>query len=267
MKLCIITPTDGLKRFAILSDNIHLVLAHLIGDNEYTLFYRKRREMGDYIIMDNGAYEFKKPLPTDELIMKAELVNANCLVAPDYPYVCYEQTIKSTEDFIKELKKYNLLDKFHVMAVPQSEENDFDGWLTSYKYFGQNKDIYMIGMSILAIPNACKQRVGTEEIETNRVYVTKYLKENNLVVDKKHHYLGAGTYLQYIQLYDIAYSLDTSSPVWHGMHHIRYDYMNGLQEKLKSAVDFDARIEKDVEADIYYNIACLQRWSKGVNKK
>ena len=42
----------------------HLLLAHLLKDDEYAAFYRKRKEQGDFIIIDNGAFEFHKPLET-----------------------------------------------------------------------------------------------------------------------------------------------------------------------------------------------------------
>ncbi len=55
MEFCIIGPTAGLERYATLSKT-HLVLAH-IKDGAYVEFYRKRRTDGDWIILDNGAYE------------------------------------------------------------------------------------------------------------------------------------------------------------------------------------------------------------------
>jgi len=266
VKLCLISPTSGLEQFASLSDGIHLTLAHLISKtNKYTKYYKARKRVyGDELIMDNGAFEFKKPLSTDEIVEKAEILEPDYVVAPDYPYESWEKTVESTLKFIEDLKKRGLAGKYRIFAVPQSEIGDIKGWLKAFLRFQQIPEIDMIGMSILALPTAFCKETNSIEIETNRLYATKYLKNKGYVGNKKLHYLGGGDKIHLLSQYDIAYSLDTSSPIWHGFHGIRMDQHKGLLEgKTRIEVDFNAKIPEDRFPDIMWNIACMQWWSKG----
>ena len=54
---CFITPIPLLEQFASQSSK-HLCLAHLVDSNDqYASFYKKMRDRGDYVIMDNGCFE------------------------------------------------------------------------------------------------------------------------------------------------------------------------------------------------------------------
>lgn len=82
MKVAFITPIPDLDRFATQS-KVHLVLAEHLDDERYLSFYKYRRSVGDYVILDNGAHEHDEPLPMQELMMRAIELGPNELILPD----------------------------------------------------------------------------------------------------------------------------------------------------------------------------------------
>jgi hypothetical protein len=70
---CVIAPTAYLQYYATQSPR-HLVLAHLVAkDPAYAAFYRTRSDIGDFIIMDNGAFELGGSYPPERLISLGQL--------------------------------------------------------------------------------------------------------------------------------------------------------------------------------------------------
>lgn len=242
----------------------HLLLAHLLKDDRYASFYRKRKAEGDFIIIDNGAFEFKKPLEPEEyyrLVSESGVV-PDVVVAPDYPFKNWEVTVESTIKFVQEYGNYFDANVTDVMAVPQSEPGDYKGWIKAYSEFSLIPDVTFIGMSILGIPNAFKSLTGTDAISFNRMFASLYLKNNNIInMDKKHHYLGCDDPRELVIQKEIgvASSNDSSSAFWHAINGIRFDMSAGglINGKIKREVDFDLPYDKSHDNDIKYNMNCL----------
>lgn len=247
IKMCLITPTSYLDSFASQSDGIHLCLASLIEEGltaPYRSFYQKRKALGEYLIMDNMAFEHGEPVGSKVLMDKASWLNPDAIVLPDYPGQPWEKTVKAAKEFMEEVKQHPYF-KNHKspkwLFVPQSEKGDIDGWVKAYQWADAEPEIAWIGMSILGIPNAWNKVAP----HLSRYYCGEYLLSHNLVSGKQHHYLGSFGYPNEYKLLNkqgIAYSSDTSSPVWHGHHGIPYDtsewgLVNG---KLSTKVDFAA---------------------------
>lgn len=211
---CIIAPTAYLEKYAVLS-NKHLVLAHLVeADETYANFYKRMRDRGDYIIMDNSAFELGESYAPDKLIELAGRCGANAIVLPDYPGKAPKYTIEAAEQWIPLFKKAG----YECMFVPQSEKGDWEGWVHAYQYAATNPNIDVIGMSILGIPNALPHI----HVAYARVVATQILKDRGILSStKKHHYLGlnSGPNLEIPSLLkmDALFSCDSSNPVWQGI--------------------------------------------------
>lgn len=241
-----ICPIEFLDKFVPEESRFHLILAHLLRHPKYVEFYNKKADRGDMIILDNSAFEFGKPIETDELL---ELIDTSGIrpthvVAPDYPCQHWRKTYESAVSFIEELDKRNRLDDFKVMAVPQSEVGMYSDWCHCYCALNELQFVDVIGMSILGIPNAFQSITGTTDIATNRIYASLFLKNQGFVTDKWHHYLGLGNgprELVFQREIGIINSCDSSSPIWHGMHGISYDdSATGLKNgKIQLPVDFE----------------------------
>jgi len=243
-QFCIIAPTSYLD-FTTASTT-HLVLAHLVDRNkEYADFYKRRAKLGDYIMMDNSAYELKEPYSPGKLIALGRLCGAHAIVLPDYPFQPGQVTIDAAQEFIPQFKA----EGYDTFFVPQSEKGDLDDWINTYNWAANNLDIDIIGMSILGIPNA----MPDINYAYARVVMSHMLIERNIFnFNKHHHYLGlnAGPALEIPSLLKLHAldSIDSSGPVWAGI--LGHEYTKNADSyqtvsKLKMPVQFDIARTKD----------------------
>lgn len=258
-QFCIITPTAYLEQYAIQS-HFHLVLAHLVDkDDNYTNFYVEMSERGDYTICDNGAYELGESYEPDELIKLAKICKANAIVLPDYPAQDKNKTIKAAIEYGPQVKKAG----FHTVFCPQSEVGDWKGWQEAYEWgvAYDNNIIDIVGMSILALPNALPYIPPAYA----RVVGTQILISKNVFnFNKYHHYLGlnAGPGLEIPPLIKMNAldSCDSSAPVWFGANGIRYDIstdsLSPISKQFMREVDFSYPLssKKCIHEAIQYNI-------------
>lgn len=272
VKGCYIAPISFLD-YVPKHVDLHLCLAHLLTNDDYVNFYKDKQEQGHTIIMDNSAFEFNGSISSEQLlklVLDSGLI-PDYIVAPDYPGKPSEVTYSSMVDFIEITK--DLRDKypgkFQIMAVPQSEVGDYDGWLDCLYSMMEHKDVKMIGMSILGIPNAFKEMTGTNDISFNRIFASAFLSKDEKFLKLKEqrpdiwfHYLGASDIREFqvqSQL-EIIDSFDTSSAIWHAINGIKYDNSaSGLKNgKTKIPVDFhklntnNESIKKNIEYNIKY---------------
>jgi len=210
-QFCIITPTAYLDRYASQS-SMHLVLAHLVDtDNTYADFYAGRDE---FKIMDNGAFELGESYDPDSLIRLGGVCGADAIVLPDYPFQAPERTINAAKELGPQVREAG----FYTFFAPQAEVGNLDGWIESYRWASENDDIDIIGMSILAIPNALPHIPRAYA----RVVMTQLLIDRGIFnFNKYHHYLGlnAGPNLEIPPLIamNALDSCDSSNPVWAGI--------------------------------------------------
>ena len=240
-QFCIITPTPYLEPFASQS-SMHLVLAHLVDTDEaYAEFYRGRNE---FKIMDNGAFELGESYDPDKLIELGRKCNADAIVLPDYPFQEATKTIGAAISLAPQVRESG----FKTFFCPQSRTGALEEWIDAYRWGEANELIDIIGMSILAIPNALPHIPKSYA----RVVMTQLLIERGYTFEKYHHYLGlnAGPALEMPPLIEMGAmdSCDSSNPVWMGVLGHRY---NGNTDsflpvsKVKMEVEFDYPLTKD----------------------
>lgn len=228
-----ISPIQTMRQ-AMKASNIHLALAHI--ENE-TYRQSLRVYKGDKpTILDNGAYENGKPLEASKLLDIAEEVDADCIVAPDYPGQDWKTNVKS------QLKFYDIAKDlgYSVMLVPQSVTGDAEGFIRGYKIFSEYMDEEdLIGFSVLGVPNAFNKVPRSFA----RYSLFKYLVENEIYPQYKSiHMLG---------LLDTPYevalcrqfegyinSWDSSQPIWAAYNNIRLGLIT--DKRVLPKVDFEA---------------------------
>lgn len=260
-----IAPVDYLHMIPK-TTKFHLILAHLLNNKKYVDFYNGEFDRGCYIILDNSAFEFKRPIEIDEILRLIDKsgIKVSCMVMPDYPNQPASKTLKSAEKSIAIVKSESR--QYDIMVVPQSSRGDHWQWLNCYNEFLTWQEVKYIGMSILGIPNAFCSLTGTDSISFNRIFATSIIKQQNKCSDKKHHYLGMDEPRELIQQRALGLmdSNDSSSPVWHGILGIPYDSsVGGLKlGKSKVAVDFYTPIIEDNRHIISNNIQIVEGWLK-----
>ena len=257
-QFCIITPTAYLEDYASQS-TMHLVLAHLVDqDEEYATFYNRREE---FKIMDNGAFELGESYAPDKLLQLGVKCSADAIVLPDYPFVHSSKTISESSAVIDEIRHAA---GFQTMFVPQSCVGELEDWIYAYEWASENEEIDIIGMSILGIPNALPHIPASYA----RVVMTQMLIDRGIFnFNKYHHYLGlnAGPALEIPPLIKMNAldSMDSSGPVWAGICGTMYSEMCDSYQpvrKISKHVDFNYPMIKDlmVRKAIQHNIQLTQ---------
>jgi hypothetical protein len=264
-QFCVIAPTNYLQ-YATGSDT-HLVLAHLVAtDITYRDFYKNLSVAGDFIIMDNGAFELGQSYAPDKLIKLAHLCGADAIVLPDYPGKPIDQTIEAAKQLIPLVQESG----FKTFFCPQAEVGDTEGWISSYVWAANNPDIDMIGMSILAIPNALPHIPKSYA----RVVMTQMLMDRGIFAHNKyHHYLGLNSApnieLPSLLTMNALNSCDSSGPVWSAicghrynitgdsfmpvhkkfLREVDFDYPWTIKDHIHEAIDFNLQITFDIMCD------------------
>ncbi len=118
MKFAVITPPNLLAYSTLANTGYHLCLAQAAERHpEYRDFYRRRRELGDHVILDNGAAEGTSMRAAD-LFQLARSLQPDEVVAPDVLGDA-QNTLDATEAFIVGYGKLLQIYDINIMVVPQ----------------------------------------------------------------------------------------------------------------------------------------------------
>lgn len=267
VNFCHISPTAYLQAFTR-TNGAHLILAHLVEqDEEYRNFYAKLDD-GKEKIMDNSAFEmYKQGRPmysTDDLLPMAKACKADMIVMSDYPN---EPGIKTIEAAKQTAGIYHE-NRFKTFFVPQSIIGDLDDYMETMDWALNNPGIVdRIGLSILGCPNA----YGVERDNKLQRYMSRYailreMDKRGMLSDRLHqnifHCLGMVDGPNEIQLlqpwHQFIATWDSSAAVWAGLNNVRFDnsptgLVNG---KFEEEVDFahSADLPVDILNTTMYNI-------------
>lgn len=177
MKVATILPQPYLS--LIKQEDYHMCLANLIGApgmEAYTEFYRKQGfNKNSYLIMDNGLIE-GNPRPVDELIYKAQYLQADEFILPDV--FCDS---KATLEAIQGAYELGKSSGIKMMAVPQG--NTLDEWLDCASEIIGN----FRGIEVLGIPKVLVKIAGRD----GRLIAIRKLEEKSpMLRHKEIHLLG-----------------------------------------------------------------------------
>jgi len=150
MKICHIVPADYIE-VCNQNSSMHLLISQeVLKNKKYQEKYLERSLKSDFIIMDNGAFEYRTAAPLDEVLKAVELVQASEMVLPD----CYfdsKATIERVVDALNDLENKSCRPK-SLMAVPQGKtEREY---MECFSKLLEVKEIDTIGFSYGAINKA-----------------------------------------------------------------------------------------------------------------
>jgi hypothetical protein len=267
MEMCHIAPTQYLRPLNIDNYKTHLLLAHLVEeDEEYTKFYADTKyRAGQYgvqssqntYILDNSAFElYRRNQPMfdgNKLLDLGRKVRADYIVMPDYPAEPGSKTIKSAQEFAPQFKEKG----FGTFFVPQSRIGDVEDYIATFAWAASSPLVDYIGMSILGIPNAFGVDDNDIQRTLSRTHMFNILRNRGLLqlaktLGKKIHCLGMMDGPREIDLLsDFIYlkwidSWDSSAAVWAGISDVGFDnsptgLVNG---KVKTHVDFNIAFDE-----------------------
>lgn len=237
IKIANIIPTDYLSHLLLDSPSqIHLLLAHqVLQDEKYVEFYLKRKAKGDYLILDNSAFEFGGAISADLLEKAINIIQPNEFVLPDVLFD-KDQTIARSSEFAKEVN----IESLRYMGVVQGKT--LDEWLSCYKYFSESKYIYSLGLGAVYSPKTVFNNTESNDLVSGREFLIIKLKENNLLtLNKPHHLLGLGDSgqleIQKMKTTQFIRSADSSAAFIHGINGLKIS-KDKPYIKIREKIDF-----------------------------
>lgn len=212
MEFCTITPIEGMQRWGTALSNRHLILAQMLYNEKYAHYYTTRRLSGDFIILDNGAYELTNPIDAPAFMNMVKNIHPQVAVLPDILGSPWKKTTAASLNFLDEYGDYieRLGYKTEWMFVPQI-------------HGGKIEEIYKAVDTVL---NDGRQGHRVTWIGLGRYLATKWGSRTVVAVFLKKMYpeirlhalgMANGNLSEMKHLRDIGVeSIDSSAPVWRG---------------------------------------------------
>jgi len=206
VKVALIIPVAHLEEFEPLTD-IDFVLPHMVIDSvAYTRFYKASKR---FKIMDNSAWELKKPLSFDRVLEIGRNVAIDEIILSDIPYKKNE-SYKLTRDTLSTLSNTDRR-HFRFMAVPQGK-NPFDLVEMYPKYTELNVDT--IGIT----------RFSCSTNPFDRIVAVRLLHLKGLWNDQiVHHLLGLDNPVELLSHREWFRSVDTRWPLKYAVRNGEFD--------------------------------------------
>lgn len=267
----------------------HLVLAHLVeSDEQYTQLYRELKQKTNCtLILDNSMFEYFKrgepALDSSKLVELGRKIQADYIVLSDYPKQNWTKTRDKAIEMIPEIKSAG----FKTFYVPQSELGAIDDLCESFKWAINNRDIDLIGISILACPIGFGVDEASYDAELSgvtrlqrsiarfrllfelerRAIINRYVIPTNL--QNRFHILGMqdaiSEMMMLVPFFPMIASWDSSSAVWHAINGIQYDNTPTMLAtgKLNTEVNFDwdGQVDQQLIDRINHNINVIDQMS------
>jgi len=165
----------------------HLALTHLVLKYpEYADFYKKKREQGDFVILDNSLIELGKAASLHKVLEAAEIINPSEIVLPDV-FTDREKTLIAVDGALEQLGNMNIDQDFQLQAVAHGENKT--EWKKCWDKLSRNPYI-----DCIAIPKV------TSKIFGSRKWAIDYALDHN-PKDKQIHLLGMWSTARELKMY------------------------------------------------------------------
>jgi hypothetical protein len=209
VKIALISPISGLEKWSAMG-TLHLVLAQ-IDDQKYIDFYKSRRERGETLILDNGAYEGTM-VDDRRLADMTAVYNPQVVVLPDLPFQSPRLNLQRANDYYQKHAESHR----KYMFVPHTDMTDLGEWLSEVNLALSAFKQPWIGLSRLLL---VKPKLHFVDLTRLRSCLAMLIR----------HLFGPLTYIHALGQYgdnpleEIKWlrragidSIDTSGPIWRG---------------------------------------------------
>lgn len=249
MRVAVIAPTAMLEQFAI--TGFHLALAHqCLVDEKYTQFYKRRAAAGDYVMLDNSAYELGGSVDANVLRDIAEYMRPTAVFLPDIRF----NTQATVEAVLQGIEVFKGL-PVKKFAVPQGR--NLREVLECYNFLMEHPAIDGFGFY---------EEIGEVAGFKDRATLLRYFEDHHLIDTRKHyHLLGMEDQTKAVAelgTFQWIYGIDSAKPVVYGLHGIAFSTDGPLVPYPHRPKDFFTRTETEFASIILHNIAMLLKWAQ-----
>lgn len=250
MEFCILSPIAGLTRYSTLS-NRHLLLPHLTRSEQYVNFYQERKQAGDFLILDNGAYEGQEDWAN--LVRCVELFKPQVCALPDYLLQEWEKT--HHEAFVFLDRYYYTFPNVKWMYIPQAKPGDIVGFIDSLFRALDDERISWIGL-----PRALPLEICNDPLMRVRV-AEQVRKRSRVNIHALGMMKGNVGELKLLEQAGVK-SVDSNAPVWRGW--LGYDINGSWHEQ---PVDYNAPLSATNHTTIMKNLEACNAISSSVGTR
>jgi hypothetical protein len=244
-------------------------LVHLFESNpEYFNFFKdSKRIYNRMVLLDNSLFELGRAFDSKQYMHWIEQLNPTLAVIPDV-FENGQETIQAYQDFDWEYG--SAISNQNVLKIGAVHGKNWHHLLKCYRYMSEHADVIAISFGF-----SYYQMIGEGETYSERAVSGRQRLIRQLIDcgawnwNKPHHLLGCELpqeFSYYINnnIYNIR-TLDTSSPIVHGINNISYQGIYGLKEKckIKLADLMNVQIDEDQKSIIEYNISQFQQMLNG----
>jgi hypothetical protein len=239
---------------------------------QYYHFYLQEKQIGRRVLLDNSIFELGKSFNHVKFAKYIDELRPDEYIIPD----TLEDTIETCNSIENWLKNYNDLPGRKIAVLQGKTYKDLKECI---QFIASKKSIEKIGISF----DYSYYLSSTEDKPINKLnkwerfcigrnlFIQRLEEDISLPRNKKYHLLGCSLpqELKMAGLFGFTKymfeSVDTSSPIVHGIHGIKYNSRHGL--KTKNSIKLVDLIEKNISVEqlktIYYNVKMFRQF---VNK-
>jgi len=210
------------------------ILVHLLEQEpEYLSFFENNSKNGRRSIMDTSIFELGEAFDIEKYAYWVDRIKTTVYILPDVLENC-NQTIRNTQEF---KEKYSSKLKGNTIGVIQGKS--YEELVSCYKCLDKVLNVDKIAISfdysfykhLFSHPNK-----WVSFMMGRVMLINKLVNDNILNTKKPHHLLGCSNPIEFKfyknSLYDFIDSIDTSSPIVHGLHNITYNEDIGNWDKV-----------------------------------
>lgn len=251
MQVAIITPTPLLSEFASRS-TYHLTLAtNILEDPDYERYYKYRASMGDYVMLDNCAYELGAAISDLQLKMCIKAINPTAMFLPDVRFDS-KTTLERVRKAIPIFKDMGV----SLLAVPQG--NSLEDVLYCYDELMKMEHIDGFGIY---------EEIGEVTGVGRRADFLKLLQDTGRVSETRvYHCLGMEEDVEQVKrlaTFPWVMGVDSAKPVVYGIHGIALSQEGPLVPYPHRPKNYFEHKDVQFRSVIHQNITQVQQWASG----
>jgi hypothetical protein len=210
------------------------ILVHLLEQEPaYLQFFSENCKNGRRAIMDTSIFELGAAFDTEKYAYWVERLQPTEYILPDVLEDC-NKTIQNTLDF-----KTKYCEKFKGKTIGVVQGKNYEEIKACYKFLDKmiNMDKIAISFDYSYYKTLFRHPNKWVSFMMGRIMlINRLIDEGILNTKKPHHLLGCSNPMEFTfyknSLYDFIETIDTSSPIVHGLHDVVYTGDVGNWNKL-----------------------------------
>lgn len=257
IKLSNIIPLSYFEKAGDDASGIYMSLAHqVMVDAKYCDYHKKKSNLGDFVILDNSAFELGESVDDQLLIEAASKVKPKEIVLPDV-LLDSQKTIDRTKDFIKKYRQHPALRGVSFLAVPHGR--NLNEYIDCYFELSKLNEVNTIGIGTIYNKKSIDPSFRTQDYYGRRLIFSRLTSLKKLS-QKPHHLLGLGDSghfeLKELSKIPAIRSCDSSAAYLNAKHHIAIN-IDEPYAKISEPINFSDKYDPEVCRLLEDNIKVL----------